>query len=163
MKFECVCGAGSAGSAAEQTAAQDPDGDRLRPRKARLGPLPTHPPQECLLLCFAFLATSSDVSNASETESEKREDYECPQPSDRDPRPEDSRRRSGVGRGRGPALVPRGSSSKYSNSSISSGTGQAARKACGPHDKPELWQGWLSPKEGQQGVSGVGSLKASWA
>ncbi|KAJ6654953.1 hypothetical protein lerEdw1_006424 [Lerista edwardsae] len=65
-------------------------------------------------------ATNSDVSNASETESEKRDEYECPQPSERDPRPEDSRRRSGVGRGRGPALAPRGSSSKYSNSSISS-------------------------------------------
>ncbi|XP_054851119.1 RNA-binding protein FXR2 [Eublepharis macularius] len=65
-------------------------------------------------------ATNSDVSNASETESEKREDYECPQPSDRDPRQEDSRRRAGVGRGRGPAAVPRGNSSKYTNSSISS-------------------------------------------
>uniref|UniRef100_A0A8D0B5I9 FMR1 autosomal homolog 2 n=1 Tax=Salvator merianae TaxID=96440 RepID=A0A8D0B5I9_SALMN len=68
-------------------------------------------------------ATGSDVSNASETESEKREDYECSQPSDREPRTEDSRRRAGVGRGRGPAQVPRGggsSSSKYSSSSISS-------------------------------------------
>ncbi|XP_062994710.1 RNA-binding protein FXR2 [Elgaria multicarinata webbii] len=67
-------------------------------------------------------ATNSDMSNASETESEKRDEYECPQPSDRDPRLEDSRRRSGVGRGRGPAPVPRGSSSssKYNNSSISS-------------------------------------------
>ncbi|XP_048373316.1 fragile X mental retardation syndrome-related protein 2 [Sphaerodactylus townsendi] len=65
-------------------------------------------------------ATNSDVSNASETESEKREDYECPQPGERDPRPEDSRRRAGVGRGRGPAPVPRGGSSKFTNSSISS-------------------------------------------
>uniref|UniRef100_A0A670J1T4 FMR1 autosomal homolog 2 n=1 Tax=Podarcis muralis TaxID=64176 RepID=A0A670J1T4_PODMU len=71
-------------------------------------------------------ATNSDVSNASETESEKREDYECPPLSDRDPRPEDNRRRPGVGRGRGPAPAPRGSSSsggggsKYNSSSISS-------------------------------------------
>nr|XP_034990958.1 fragile X mental retardation syndrome-related protein 2 isoform X2 [Zootoca vivipara] len=70
-------------------------------------------------------ATNSDVSNASETESEKREDYECPQLSDRYPRPEDSRRRPGAGRGRGPAPAPRGSSSsggssKYNSSSISS-------------------------------------------
>ncbi|KAH0626053.1 hypothetical protein JD844_000767, partial [Phrynosoma platyrhinos] len=66
-------------------------------------------------------ATNSDMSNASETESEKREEYECPQPSERDPRLEDNRRRPGVGRGRGPPLAPRGnSSSKYNSSSISS-------------------------------------------
>ncbi|XP_013928151.1 PREDICTED: fragile X mental retardation syndrome-related protein 2 [Thamnophis sirtalis] len=59
-------------------------------------------------------ATNSDASNASETESEKREDY------DRDPRLEDGRRRPGTGRGRGPAPAPRGSSSKYNTSSISS-------------------------------------------
>ncbi|XP_044273160.1 fragile X mental retardation syndrome-related protein 2 [Varanus komodoensis] len=65
-------------------------------------------------------ATNSDMSNASETESEKRDEYECPPASDRDPRLEDSRRRAGVGRGRGPAPGPRGSGSKYSSSSISS-------------------------------------------
>ncbi|XP_070810765.1 RNA-binding protein FXR2 [Pituophis catenifer annectens] len=65
-------------------------------------------------------ATNSDASNASETESEKREDYEGPPPSDRDPRLEDGRRRPGAGRGRGPAPAPRGSSSKYNTSSISS-------------------------------------------
>nr|XP_060635819.1 RNA-binding protein FXR2 [Anolis sagrei ordinatus] len=66
-------------------------------------------------------ATNSDMSNASETESEKREEYETPLPSDRDSRLEDNRRRPGVGRGRGPPPAPRGnSSSKYNSSSISS-------------------------------------------
>ncbi|XP_058037937.1 RNA-binding protein FXR2 [Ahaetulla prasina] len=65
-------------------------------------------------------ATNSDASNTSETESEKREDYEGPPPGDRDPRLEDGRRRTGAGRGRGPAPAPRGSSSKYPTSSISS-------------------------------------------
>uniref|UniRef100_A0ABM5EJM6 RNA-binding protein FXR2 n=1 Tax=Pogona vitticeps TaxID=103695 RepID=A0ABM5EJM6_9SAUR len=66
-------------------------------------------------------ATNSDVSVASETESEKRDEYEGPPPGERDSRPEENRRRPGVGRGRGPAPAPRGSSgSKYSSSSISS-------------------------------------------
>ncbi|KAL7982952.1 hypothetical protein Chor_013558 [Crotalus horridus] len=65
-------------------------------------------------------ATNSDASNASETESEKREDYEGPPPSDREPRLEDGRRRPGAGRGRGPAPAPRGGGSKHSTSSISS-------------------------------------------
>ncbi|XP_067412247.1 RNA-binding protein FXR2 isoform X2 [Emydura macquarii macquarii] len=61
--------------------------------------------------------TNSDVSNASETESEKRDYGER----DLHPRPEDSRRRPAVGRGRVPAPAPRGGGgSKYNSSSISS-------------------------------------------
>uniref|UniRef100_A0A8C5S4W1 FMR1 autosomal homolog 2 n=1 Tax=Laticauda laticaudata TaxID=8630 RepID=A0A8C5S4W1_LATLA len=68
-------------------------------------------------------ATNSDASNASETESEKREDYDCLPPGEREPRLEDGRRRLGPGRGRGSAAASRGnstSSSKYNTSSISS-------------------------------------------
>uniref|UniRef100_A0A670YW31 FMR1 autosomal homolog 2 n=1 Tax=Pseudonaja textilis TaxID=8673 RepID=A0A670YW31_PSETE len=68
-------------------------------------------------------ATNSEVSNASETESEKREDYDFPLAGEREPRPEDGRRRPGPGRGRGPAPASRGNSSsnsKYNTSSISS-------------------------------------------
>ncbi|XP_030042755.1 fragile X mental retardation syndrome-related protein 2 [Microcaecilia unicolor] len=73
--------------------------------------------------------TNSEQSNASETESEKREDYaDWPLPSDRDlrQRAEDTRRRGGgLGRGRGPTQANRGrvggsSGGKYGNSSISS-------------------------------------------
>ncbi|XP_051023417.1 RNA-binding protein FXR2 [Acomys russatus] len=64
---------------------------------------------------------SSDLSTASETESEKREESSRAGPGDRDPpsRGEESRRRPVGGRARGPPPVPR-PTSRYSSSSISS-------------------------------------------
>ncbi|XP_066878001.1 RNA-binding protein FXR2 isoform X3 [Kogia breviceps] len=63
----------------------------------------------------------SDLSTASETESEKREEPNRAGPGDRDPptRGEESRRRPIGGRGRGPPPVPR-PTSRYNSSSISS-------------------------------------------
>ncbi|XP_029436152.1 fragile X mental retardation syndrome-related protein 2 isoform X2 [Rhinatrema bivittatum] len=72
--------------------------------------------------------TNSEQSNASETESEKRDDYgDWPQLNERDlrQRSEDTRKRgSGLGRGRGSTPAGRGrggtSGGKFGNSSISS-------------------------------------------
>ncbi|KAJ8783744.1 hypothetical protein J1605_008787 [Eschrichtius robustus] len=63
----------------------------------------------------------SDLSTASETESEKREEPNRAGPGDRDPptRGEESRRRPIGGRGRGPPPAPR-PTSRYNSSSISS-------------------------------------------
>ncbi|XP_059938379.1 RNA-binding protein FXR2 [Mesoplodon densirostris] len=63
----------------------------------------------------------SDLSTASETESEKREEPNRAGPGDRDPptRGEESRRRPTGGRGRGPPPAPR-PTSRYNSSSISS-------------------------------------------
>ncbi|XP_067573711.1 RNA-binding protein FXR2 [Pseudorca crassidens] len=63
----------------------------------------------------------SDLSTASETESEKREEPNRAGPGDRDPptRGEESRRRPIGGRGRGPPPAPR-PISRYNSSSISS-------------------------------------------
>ncbi|XP_032471743.1 fragile X mental retardation syndrome-related protein 2 isoform X2 [Phocoena sinus] len=64
---------------------------------------------------------TSDLSTASETESEKREEPNRAGPGDRDPptRGEESRRRPIGGRGRGPPPAPR-PTSRYNSSSISS-------------------------------------------
>ncbi|CAI9162993.1 unnamed protein product [Rangifer tarandus platyrhynchus] len=64
---------------------------------------------------------NSDLSTASETESEKREEPTRAGPGDRDPptRGEESRRRPTGGRGRGPPPAPR-PTSRYNSSSISS-------------------------------------------
>ncbi|XP_002748002.2 RNA-binding protein FXR2 [Callithrix jacchus] len=69
----------------------------------------------------AAYGPSSDVSTASETESEKREEPNRAGPGDRDPptRGEESRRRPIGGRGRGPPPAPR-PTSRYNSSSISS-------------------------------------------
>ncbi|XP_036692225.1 fragile X mental retardation syndrome-related protein 2 isoform X1 [Balaenoptera musculus] len=63
----------------------------------------------------------SDLSTASETESEKREEPNRAGPGDRDPptRGEESRRQPIGGRGRGPPPAPR-PTSRYNSSSISS-------------------------------------------